>query len=74
MHGDWLARSVWTVLKNNKGSEYGELIAYLRENTPGGKGDDVIFSTHCHNGLGLATANTIAAGIHVDIRRERRVL
>ena len=40
------------------GSEYGELISYLRENTPGGK--DVIFSTHCHNDLGLATANTIA--------------
>ena len=38
--------------------EYGGLIAYLRENVPGGK--DVIFSTHCHNDLGLATANTLA--------------
>jgi len=40
------------------GSEYGDLIAYLRDNTPGGKA--VIFSTHCHNDLGLATANTLA--------------
>jgi 2-isopropylmalate synthase len=38
--------------------EYGHLIRYLRENVPGGK--DVIFSTHCHNDLGLATANTLA--------------
>jgi len=38
--------------------EYGALINYLRENTPGGK--DVIFSCHCHNDLGLATANTLA--------------
>ena len=38
--------------------EYRELIAYLVANTPGA--DKVIFSTHCHNDLGLATANTIA--------------
>ena len=38
--------------------EFGGLIGYLRENVPGGK--DVIFSTHCHNDLGLATANTLA--------------
>ena len=38
--------------------EYGGLIRYLRENTPGGK--DVIFSCHCHNDLGLATANTLS--------------
>jgi 2-isopropylmalate synthase len=38
--------------------EYGFLIAYLREETPGAK--NVIFSTHCHNDLGLATANTLA--------------
>ena len=38
--------------------EYGGLIRYLRENVPGGK--DVIFSVHCHNDLGLATANTLA--------------
>ncbi|MCS6807625.1 MAG: 2-isopropylmalate synthase [Bacteroidota bacterium] len=38
--------------------EYGALIAYLREHIPGAK--NVIFSTHCHNDLGLATANTLA--------------
>jgi 2-isopropylmalate synthase len=38
--------------------EFGRLIAYLRENVPGGK--DVIFSVHCHNDLGLATANSLA--------------
>ena len=38
--------------------EYGGLIKHLRENTPGGK--DVIFSCHCHNDLGLATANTLS--------------
>ena len=38
--------------------EYGGLIKHLRENVPGGK--DVIFSLHCHNDLGLATANTLA--------------
>ncbi len=38
--------------------EFGELIEYLRENVEGGK--DVIFSVHCHNDLGLATANTLA--------------
>ena len=38
--------------------EFGELIRYLRENVEGG--EDVIFSVHCHNDLGLATANTLA--------------
>jgi 2-isopropylmalate synthase len=38
--------------------EFGGLIAYLREHVPGAK--DVIFSVHCHNDLGLATANTLA--------------
>jgi len=38
--------------------EYGGLIRFLRENVPGGK--DVIFSVHCHNDLGMATANTLA--------------
>ena len=38
--------------------EFGGLINHLRENVPGGK--DVIFSVHCHNDLGLATANTLA--------------
>lgn len=37
---------------------YGETIAYLIENVVGGRG--VTFSTHCHDDLGLATANTLA--------------
>lgn len=46
--------------------EYGALIQHLRENVPGGK--DVIFSLHCHNDLGLATANTLA-GIKAGARQ-----
>jgi len=46
--------------------EYGGLIRYLRENVPGGK--DVIFSLHCHNDLGLATANTLA-GVQAGARQ-----
>ncbi len=38
--------------------EFGGLIKYLIENTPGA--DKVVWSTHCHNDLGLATANTLA--------------
>ncbi len=46
--------------------EFGELIRYLRENMPGAQ--DVIFSVHCHNDLGLATANTLA-GIQAGARQ-----
>lgn len=38
--------------------EYGAKIRYLRENVKGV--ENVILSTHCHNDLGLATANSIA--------------
>ncbi len=38
--------------------EFGRLIKYLRENTPGA--DKVVWSVHCHNDLGLATANTLS--------------
>jgi 2-isopropylmalate synthase len=38
--------------------EYGAKIKYLYENVKGI--DKAIFSTHCHNDLGLATANSIA--------------
>ena len=38
-------------------SEYGEKIAYLRENVIGVH--KITLSTHCHNDLGLATANAI---------------
>ena len=40
-------------------AEFGELIRYLIENTEGGH--DVIWSAHCHNDLGLAVANSLAA-------------
>jgi 2-isopropylmalate synthase len=39
-------------------AEYGQLIRDIRENTPGAK--DVVISVHCHNDLGLATANSLA--------------
>jgi 2-isopropylmalate synthase len=39
--------------------EYGEKIDYLMNHVDGI--EDVIISTHCHNDLGLATANSLAA-------------
>jgi 2-isopropylmalate synthase len=39
--------------------EFGRLIKYLRENTPGI--EKAIISVHCHNDLGMATANSLAA-------------
>jgi len=38
--------------------EYGAKIRYLKENVK--NIDKVIISTHCHNDLGMATANTVA--------------
>ncbi|HEX5060731.1 MAG TPA: 2-isopropylmalate synthase [Kofleriaceae bacterium] len=38
--------------------EFGALIAGIRDNVPGAK--DVILSVHCHDDLGLATANALA--------------
>jgi len=46
--------------------EFGELIAYVISNARGS--DRAIFSVHCHNDLGLATANTMA-GIMSGARR-----
>jgi 2-isopropylmalate synthase len=46
--------------------EFGRLIDYLIRNTPGS--DKVIWSVHCHNDLGLATANTLA-GIQAGARQ-----
>ena len=40
-------------------SEYGAKIAYLINHVP--NIDKAILSTHCHNDLGMATANTLAA-------------
>ena len=39
--------------------QFGSLIRYLRNNVRGI--DDVIISVHCHNDLGLAVANSVAA-------------
>ncbi|WP_296303328.1 2-isopropylmalate synthase [uncultured Desulfovibrio sp.] len=39
--------------------EFASLIKYVIENTP--NSDKAIFSVHCHNDLGLAVANTLAA-------------
>ena len=42
--------------------EYGAKIKYLKNNVP--NIDKVIISTHCHNDLGMATANTIMGVIN----------
>lgn len=39
--------------------EYYEMFRQVRERVPGA--DKVVFSTHCHNDLGLAVANSLAA-------------
>ncbi len=40
--------------------EFGEKIKYLMEHVDGLSSGKTILSTHCHNDLGLATANTMA--------------
>ena len=40
-------------------SEMSQLITYLRENVDGI--EEIVLSTHCHNDLGLAVANSLAA-------------
>ncbi|MCF8110307.1 MAG: 2-isopropylmalate synthase [Desulfobacteraceae bacterium] len=40
-------------------AEFGDLVAYVMKKTP--NIDKAILSVHCHNDLGLATANTMAA-------------
>jgi len=47
-------------------TEFGRLIAGIIAHTPGI--EDVIVSVHCHNDLGLATANTLA-GIQAGARQ-----
>ncbi len=39
--------------------EFAQMVRHVREHTP--NIDRAIFSVHCHNDLGLATANTLAA-------------
>ena len=46
--------------------EFGGLIAGIMANTPGI--EDVVVSVHCHNDLGLATANTLA-GVRAGARQ-----
>ena len=46
--------------------EFGWLIGYLRTHTPGA--ERVVWSVHCHNDLGLATANTLA-GVKAGARQ-----
>ncbi len=46
--------------------EYYELIKYVREHTP--NIHKVVLSVHCHNDLGLATANTLA-GLRAGARQ-----
>lgn len=41
-------------------NEYGEKIKYLMEHVDGIANGKAILSTHCHNDLGMATANTMA--------------
>jgi 2-isopropylmalate synthase len=43
-------------------NQYGEKIAYLKNNVP--NVDKAILSCHCHNDLGLATANSIFGAIN----------
>ena len=43
-------------------SEYGEMFDYVRGHVEGA--DGVIWSAHCHNDLGLAVANSLAAISH----------
>ena len=40
--------------------EFGELVGTVREAVP----DHVVISTHCHNDLGLAVANSLAGIVH----------
>ena len=46
--------------------EFFDLVSYVKKNTPGA--DKAVISVHCHNDLGLATANVIA-GIKAGARQ-----
>lgn len=50
-------------------SEWAETLSSLMAETPGaGPGSGVVWSVHCHNDLGMATANTLAA-VHAGVRQ-----
>jgi 2-isopropylmalate synthase len=42
-------------------TQYAELIRAIRERVPGMNDDKVVLSVHCHDDLGVAVANTLAA-------------
>ncbi|MCC5830697.1 MAG: 2-isopropylmalate synthase [Phycisphaeraceae bacterium] len=42
-------------------AEYGRIFSYLREQLPNLDRDGIVLSAHCHNDLGLAVANSLAA-------------
>jgi len=44
--------------------EYGHIFKYLREKLPQLDANDIYLSAHCHNDLGLAVANSLAAVQH----------
>ena len=44
--------------------EYGEKIKYLMDHVEGLQDGHAILSTHCHNDLGMATANTISGVVN----------
>ncbi len=44
--------------------DFGTIIQYVRDNVPG----DYVISTHCHNDLGLAVANSLA-GVNAGARQ-----
>ena len=50
--------------------ESADLIRMLLENVPGA--DEIVFATHCHNDLGMATANSLAAVEAVRVRSNAR--
>ena len=69
---DFLCRAVETAIKAGATTinipdtvgytvpnESAELISMLLERVPGA--DEIVFATHCHNDLGMATANALAA-------------
>ena len=51
----------------NMPHQFGETVRKLRDTVP--NSDKAIFSVHCHNDLGLATANSLAAVLHGGARQ-----
>lgn len=49
-------------------NEYFKMIADIIKNVPGLREKGVVISTHCHNDLGMATANTLA-GVQAGARQ-----